>query len=205
MADETGPDLLAAAMALIAERGWRRFSLVELARRTGRSLSAVRAELPGRAAVLCRLGERLDAAMLAVAPAELAEMTPRERLFELMMRRFDAMAAYRDGLQAMARPGAVDLAALAASVCNLRRAGGWLVDAAGGPGSGLAGVAARHAVVAVYARTFSVWLVDDTEDRARTLAELDRRLGQLDAAVGWVARFCRRGGGRRPAGAEAAA
>ena len=205
MTEQDGPDLLAAALALIAERGWRGFGLVELARRTGQPLSAIHAAFPARGAVLRRLGERLDEAMLGISPTELAEMTPRERLFELMMRRFDAMAPYRQALRAMARRPAADLEAMAVSLCNLRRAAGWLVDAAGGPTGGLTGLAGRQAVLVVYARAFRAWLDDDTEDRARTLAELDRRLGQLESLVGWTSRFRRRGSGRRGAAGEPAA
>ncbi|HMR34248.1 MAG TPA: hypothetical protein PKA09_25050, partial [Geminicoccus sp.] len=166
---------------------------------------AVYAAFPARGAVLRRLGERLDSEMLAISAAELAEMTPRERLFELLMRRFDAMAPYREALGRMSRPSGADVEAVAMSLCNLGRVACWLVNAVDGPRSGLAGLAARKAVLLVYARTFSVWLVDDTEDRARTLAELDRRLGQLESLAGWAGRFCRRGGGRRAGSAETAA
>lgn len=189
MTADTRPDLLGEALALVAERGWRGFGLVELARRTGLPLAEVYAELPGRAAVLRRLGERLDRAMLGVSAVELAEMTPRERLFELLMRRFDALAPYRLGLRAIARAGAADCRAVAASLCNLQRAAAWLVDAAGGPSTGVPGLLARQAVLLVYARTFKVWLDDDTPDRARTLAELDKALGRLDAVARWACRF----------------
>lgn len=203
MAEDARPDLVVAALALIAERGWRGFSLVELARRVGLPLSAVYAELPGRAAVLRRLGERLDAAMLGMEPTELAEMSPRERLFELLMRRFDAMAPYRQSLRAIARERSIDLDAMTASLCNLTRAAAWLVDAAGGPRSGVAALLGRQAVLLAYARAFAVWLDDETPDRSATLAELDRRLGQLESAVGWANRFCRRGKGKASGAAAA--
>lgn len=203
MAEQASYDLLAAALALIGERGWRGFGLVELARRTGLPLAAVYAELPDRAAVLRRLGRRLDEAMLGVSAAELAEMTPRERLFELMMRRFDAMAPYREALRAIAGSRGAGPGVVVASLCNLQRAAAWLTDAAGGPRSGLGAFAGRQAVLMVYARTFSVWLGDETEDRAKTLAELDRRLGQLESAVGWAGRFCR--GRAKPGDAGVAA
>jgi AcrR family transcriptional regulator len=189
------PDLVAAAMTLVAEQGWRRFGLGSLARHAGLPLAEVYAELPGRAAVLRRLGERLDAAMLAVTPAELDALTPRERLFELIMRRLEAAAPFRPALKVMAREAACDPAALLAAVGNLARASGWLVDAAGGPAGGLRGLAARKAVTLVYARTFAVWLDDDSADHAATLAELDRRLAQLEG----LARLLCRG---RPAAKE---
>jgi rpsU-divergently transcribed protein len=189
MPAQAQPDLLAAAMTLIAEQGWRRLSLVSLARHAGLPLAEVYAELPGRRALLHRLGRRLDAAMLGLSPAELDALTPRERLFELIMRRLEAAAPFRPALKVMAREAACDPAALLAAVGNLARASGWLVDAAGGPAGGLRGLAARKAVTLVYARTFAVWLDDDSADHAATLAELDRRLAQLE---GLARLLCRR-------------
>jgi AcrR family transcriptional regulator len=182
------PDLVAAAMTLVAEQGWRRFGLGSLARHAGLPLAEVYAELPGRAAVLRRLGERLDAAMLAVTPAELDAMDPRERLFDLIMRRLEAAEPYRPALKRMAREVACDPDALLAALCNLGRASAWLIDAAGGPRGGLLGLAARKAVCLVYARTFAVWLDDDSPDHAATLAELDRRLAELERLAKLVSR-----------------
>ena len=68
---------------------------------------------PGRAAAgpgLCRGAgslaapacRRLDAQMLAIDMAELDGMSPRERVFELIMRRLDAMVPYKS-LRTLAR------------------------------------------------------------------------------------------------------
>jgi hypothetical protein len=113
-------------------------------------------------------------------------MTPRDRLFELIMRRFDAMAAYRDGLRVVSREARRDGAALCASLGNLERLTAWLADAACGSSGGLRNLLARKALLLLYARVFSVWLDDTTTDRATTLAELDRRLAQLEDLAGWL-------------------
>lgn len=181
-------DLLAAAMTLIAERGWRGFGLVSLARHTGLPLAEVYEALPGRAAVLRALGHRLDAEMLAITAAELDGLSPRERLFELIMRRLEAAAPFRPALKVMAREAACDPAAWLASACNLDRAAAWLVDAAGAPAGGLRGLAARKAVILAYARAFAVWLEDETPDRATTLAALDRSLARLEGLARLVCR-----------------
>ena len=199
------PDILTVALTLVAERGWRGFGLVEVARRTGLTLAQVHAELPGRAAVIPALGRRLDASMLAIRPDELDAMSPRERLFELLMRRFDAMVPYRPALRRLARDAAGDPQAMLASLCNLHRLAGWLVDAAGRPAGGLRGAVARKAVIAAYARAFRVWLDDDTADQARTLAELDKSLQHLESLARWGGRFCRRREGGEAAAAPAAA
>ena len=184
MATTDGTDLLGQAFALLAERGWRRFSFAELARRTGMGLAEVYAELPGRLALLPALGRRLDREMLGLDLAELDGMTPRERMFELIMRRLDAMGPYKDGLRVLARASRHRPAGLRAACCNLDRLGRRLLDAAAEQPPVCAGLA-RRGVQLVYLCTLRVWLDDDSPDMARTLAELDRRLQQAETAARW--------------------
>lgn len=203
MATTDGTDLLGQAFALLAERGWERFSFAELARRAGVSLDQVYAELPGRPALLRALGRRLDREMLRLDLAELDGMTPRERMFELIMRRLDAMMPYKDGLRVLARSARREPILVLAACCNLDRLGRRLLDAATSDQPPAFGRLARRATQAVYLCTLRVWLDDDSPDMARTLAELDRRLQQAETAARWLAGFGRsRGdvaGGAAPA------
>jgi AcrR family transcriptional regulator len=181
------PDILLRAFQLVAEQGWDRFSMAALAREVGRPLADVYAVLPGRAALLSRLGERMDREMLSLDAAELADLSARERIFELIMRRLDAMAAFRAGLKAMAGSGGRDPGLICASLGNMQRLGGWLADAAD-LGSGLRACVGGATLLLLYARVASVWLSDETEDRSATMAELDRRLGQWERLASWTGR-----------------
>jgi AcrR family transcriptional regulator len=194
--DPTPPDLLVLALTLVAERGWAAFSFAELARRAGIGLTEVYAEFPDRAAVLRALGRRLDAEMLGIDLAELDAMTWRERVFELVMRRLDAMAPYKAGLQVLAREAARDPLLVGVACRTVDRVACRILDAAGSEGGPVTTALTRRVVAAIYARTFRVWLDDATPDMGRTLAELDRRLQQAEAAAGWLASLCR--GRRRP-------
>jgi AcrR family transcriptional regulator len=191
MAESDESDLLTLAFELLAERGWERFSFVELSRRASLPLAEVYAQLPDRAALLRVLGRRLDAEMLAIDMAELDGMSPRERVFELIMRRLDAMAPYRASLRSLARRTRPEPTLVLAACCNLSRLSRRLVDAAGVDGGPVMQRMARRATGAVYLQTFRVWLDDDTPDMARTLAELDRRLQQAESVARWFNRFCR--------------
>lgn len=183
MSDEAPSDALTVAFALIAERGFAALSLAEVARRSGRTLAEVYAELPGRGALLERLGERVDRVMAAIPTAELAEMSPRERVFEAIMRRLDALDPYRPGLAALRRDPQARLALGCRGLCAAARTAARLVAIAGiEPGA--RACLARRGLALVYARVFAVWLDDGSADRAATLAELDRRLGQLFGLLG---------------------
>jgi AcrR family transcriptional regulator len=181
------PELLKTAFDLLAERGWSGFSFAEVARRAGTTLDVVYAELPDRSALLRTLGHRLDAAMLALDLAELDGMSVRERLFELIMRRLDAMAEYKDGLRMLARRPALEPVLLATACVNLDRLSRRLLDAAGADHGPVLAMLARRVVGGIYLSTFRVWLGDDTPDMARTLAELDRRLQQAETLARWTA------------------
>ena len=130
MAEKSEADLVKLAFELLAERGWERFSFAELARRAELPLAQVYAEVPDRPALLRLLGRRLDAEMLAIDMAELDGMSPRERVFELIMRRLDAMAPYKEGLRTLARKAGREPMLLAAACCNLDRLSRRLLDAA---------------------------------------------------------------------------
>jgi AcrR family transcriptional regulator len=185
--DAATPDLLREAFALIEAEGWRAFSLTRLAQRTNRPLAEVYAELPSRSAVLDALAKRLDAAMLGIDADELKDMSPRERVFELVMRRFDALGPFKGGIRTMSREGGLDIDLLAHGCGNVGRAVSWLLDVADAGLGPLRRAAAGPALALLYARVFNVWLTDDTPDHAQTLAELDRRLQQIEGLARWTA------------------
>ena len=180
---DSRPDLLEAAFTHIAEVGWSGWSPKALAAQTGHDLGEVYDAFPTPTALAQRLAERLDKAMLAIPADELDGLSHRERLFELFMRRFDAMAPVKPGLKRLAREARTEPEILLASLCNLDRTAYWLIELAELPYSGLEARLARGTLILAYSRLFRVWLDDDTPDLATTMAELDKRLDQLERAA----------------------
>lgn len=178
--------LLVRAFALIADGGWSGFSRAKLAEGAGISLERVYAELPDRMAILRSLGRRLDAAMLSFPPGELEGLNVRERLFELVMRRFEAMTPFKAGLKALGQGGTSEPELILAALGNVTRAADWMLDAAGAGLSGWRAGLGRNLLLLVYGRVFNVWLEDDGPDLAKTMAELDKRLQQLERLAQWT-------------------
>ena len=81
-----------ALMALAAERPWDEVTLEALAERAGVTLSALRASYDGRLAVLADFVRGVDESVLAGIDPTVATETPRERLFDLLFARFEALA-----------------------------------------------------------------------------------------------------------------
>ena len=193
------PDLLEAALTQIAAEGWAGWSPKALAAMSGYDLAEVYDVFPTPDAVARRLGERLDRAMLSIPPDELLDLSHRERLFELFMRRFDAMAPFKPGLKRLTREARGEPEFLLASLCNLDRMAVWMMELAELPYAGLQARLARQALVLAYVRVFSIWLEDDTLDLATTMAELDKRLDQLERAANLGDRLFAGFAGRRSA------
>ena len=174
--------MLDRALALVAERGWSGTSLAEMAAAAGVPLDTFHRHYPSKAAVLRALSNRVDAAMLAgVEPA--AGERARDRLFDAVMRRFDALNPHKEAVRAIVRDVGCDPLALACRAGPLCRVLSLILEAADLDAGGLRGLVRIEGLSWIYLATMRTWLRDDTEDMAKTMAALDRRLRTTDRAV----------------------
>ncbi|HEV2675723.1 MAG TPA: TetR family transcriptional regulator [Aliidongia sp.] len=167
-----------AALTLAADRSWSGLALADIAAAAEVSLADLYGVFPSKGAILKSFARRVDAAMVAL-PGE-ADATPHDRLFEVLMHRFDLLARYKPGLRGLgrdARRGRLDGLALA---CHLPRSLGWMLEAAGISASGLKGAVRVKLLGLAYLATVRVWLEDDSADLARTMASLDRALKRAE-------------------------
>lgn len=190
MAKKTDPKkhVIETAFELAAQRGWRSLTLGDIAEAAGLSLAQLHAQVTSKPAILLALNDTVDEAMLAGGPTDGA--TPRERLFEVLMRRFEALEPYKDGLASALRDGPDDPVAALCGGLRLLRSMAWTLEAAGIGSAGVFGFARTKALAAIYLSTMPVWLRDDSDDLGRTMAALDRRLARAES----FATLC---GGRR--------
>lgn len=186
MADhpEESPGLLMVAFDTLADVGWRRLSLAQVARRADVSLVEVHRRWSGRGGLLRELNRRIDEAMLDFDPVELAGLPARDRVFELMMRRLEALVPYRAGLARLARDARREPCVVMATACRLDRSLMWLQDAGGLRCHGLRARVARRALAAAHLQTLRVWLRDEAPDLGATMAELDKQLRRVETIAG---------------------
>lgn len=167
-----------AALGLAATQGWRDTTLDDIATESGVSLSDVRRQVGGKTEILLALSRRVDAAMLDGDKPE--GETVRDRIFELVMRRLDALAKYKAGLKAVTRDLPRDPAALLLLGCGTARSMAWLLEAAGVNPRGPLGGLRVKALGAIYLGTMRRWLGDEGEDSGKTMAFLDKALRRAE-------------------------
>lgn len=181
--------IIDAFMALAAERSVRGIELGDIAERAGISLATLRESYGGKLGILAGFARRIDLAVLAEGDAD-PESEPRDRLFEVMMRRFDALAPYKPAIRRMARAARCD-PALATVLRRLTlRSQRWNLAAAGISHGGLKGRVAASGSALVYAETMKTWLDDDEPDLGATMATLDRALRRGERGMRMMSNLC---------------
>ena len=192
-AKPTSPEekILAGAMETAVKIGWGRASLADIAAAAGVSLADLHERHADKAAILRGLVAQVDRKVLAGAEKDVDQSSSaRDRLFGVMMRRFDALKPYREGLAAISKDmGAVGVADAICGVQRVMRSLAWMLEAAGIGTGGFAGGLRVKGLAFVYASTFSTWLKDETEDMSKTMAALDKNLGRAEK---WANFFGRR-------------
>jgi hypothetical protein len=175
--------LIAASFQMIAERGWGRLSVTDAASTAGLPLARARERFPNRAVILLRFGRLADQAALAETPAD---GTTRDKLFYLLMRRVDALQAYRAGVLALLHDlPAHPATALILAVAN-RRSMRWMLGAAGVPTVGINGRLRVKGLLAVWLWTIRTWRTDDSTDLSATMAALDTALQRAERGAAWL-------------------
>jgi AcrR family transcriptional regulator len=188
---ETEKDrIVDAFMRLLAERSLSRVGLAEIAGEAGVSLGELRGTFAGKLEILAAFSQRIDRIVLDGDPGE--GETARDRVFDVVMRRFDALAPYKDAIRNVARAARCDLCLAAFLDRNATRSMKWMLVAARADRSGLLGAIAVKGLVLVSAETLRVWFDDDDPGLARTMAALDRGLDRGARAMDCADRLCHR-------------
>ncbi|KQP58159.1 hypothetical protein [Methylobacterium sp. Leaf108] len=165
-----------ALMRLAAEQPWNDIEVGDIAREAGMTLAELRDLFPSKGAVLGGLSRMIDHAVLDADTSDLAEEPTRERLFDVLMRRLDAMTPYKPALRRIAyalRGDPLSMLALNGVALNSHR---YMLAAAGINTEGPLGRLKLQGVVIAFARTVEIWFDDEDPALARTMARLDKEI-----------------------------
>ena len=184
---EASDKAIDAFLRLIAEKGYANVSLREVAEAAGLGMAELYRLHPDKAALIAAFMAKIDAEVLAGTPQQSdPEETARDRLFDVMMRRYDALRPHRAALAALRRAGLRDpLLALALGPA-VRRSMAAMLEAASLSSDGLNGALRQNGLLAVHYAVSRVFDRDETGDLSKTMAALD---GRLKTAERWAQVF----------------
>jgi AcrR family transcriptional regulator len=168
---------LDAFLGLIAEKGYADVALRDVAQAAGLGFADLYRVYPDKISVAAAFMARIDAEVMAGTPTLVdPEETPRDRLFDVMMRRYDALKPHRAALRALRRAGTRDPMLAIAMGPALRRSMAAMLEAASVASDGLPGALRQNGLLAIHYAVSRVFDRDDTQDLSKTMAALDNRL-----------------------------
>jgi AcrR family transcriptional regulator len=170
--------VIAALMALLADKPFEQIGLAEIAKQAGVSLSELRGQFGSTLAMLAAQMKETDRAVLAGADDDMAEEPPRERLFDVLMRRLEVLAPHKAAVRSLTR-SAMRNPGLAFALNGLGvRSQQWMLTAADIDAAGPRGMVRAQGLAVLFASVLRTWVVDDDPGLARTMAALDRALAR---------------------------
>jgi AcrR family transcriptional regulator len=169
--------VLDAFLGLLSERSFAEVTLRDVASAADLGLADLYRLYPDKVALAGAFMARIDAAVLAGTPRQSdPEETARDRLFDVMMRRYDALRPYKAALRSIRRAASRDpLLALALGPA-LRRSMAAMLEAAALASEGLTGALRQNGLLAIHHAVSRVFDGDDSVDLSKTMAALDSRL-----------------------------
>lgn len=168
---EINQKILQAAMEIAAEKGWNKMNLVDAAHRYHLPLNVVREQFPYKASLLLYLNRLADQAALDL---DYQQQPVPEYLFDLFMERFDVLQHYRHGFIAALKtlPFNPPLAFIMGMATENSMK--WMAESADININGLRGIGCIKGLTAIWGLGLRVWIKDESEDMAQTMASLDK-------------------------------
>lgn len=180
-------DLARAALTLAAAAPWREVTLLKLADAAARPISDFYGASLGEA-VDC-VEEAFDRAIGDNLEALDPGQSVRDRLFELIMRRFEAMEPHRAAVLAMEVGADRDPTLMAAAHQRHVRCARWVLALSGLEADGMTGQARAQGLGVIIGQARMAWRSDDAGDFNRTMASLDKNLRRAEEMFGRWAGF----------------
>ncbi len=170
--------IIEATLELAAERAWRAITLTDIADRAGLSLADLRREFAAKRDILAAFVRLVDDEVLKKADPSLAEEPAKERLFDVIMTRFEVMQPFKAGIRRLSQDAAAAPSVVVGLLPGFVSSQYWMLTAAGISAEGPGGLYRLPAMMGLYSRVFAVWLEDDDPGLTKTMAALDRRLSR---------------------------
>ncbi|MCA3389736.1 MAG: TetR family transcriptional regulator [Roseomonas sp.] len=174
--DET---LIAALWRVIAAHGWAGLSMRRLAAEAGVDMASLRERFPTRLDVLLLHGRMMDQAVLAgTIPGQGG--SARDRIFDVLMRRLDAMQPHREGILRLFEDMRRDPALALALAPHIGIAMRWMLEAAEVEAKSCEARLLALGLAGVWLATIRAWVGDDSPDMGATMAALDSALDRAE-------------------------
>ena len=186
-----------AFFALLAEQAFEDIGYADIAARAGVPLATLRQEFGSKLPIVAAYVKAIDRKVLVGSDADMAQEPPRERLFDVLMRRLEAMAPDRAAIRSLMRSARRHPSLAFAFNALAVRSQQWMLTAANIDAAGPRGIVRAQGLALLFADVLRTFVRDEDEGLARTMAALDRALARGQRWSGFLEDLCRLAPSRR--------
>lgn len=179
---------LRAALDLAATWEWSGITMDDIAEECGCSPSDLRKVFKDRNEILIAYGEQLDHKVAENVFVD-EDSAERDRLFDVIMERFDILNQDRAAILSIARSFCKDPKSAATGLPHLGQSMLSMLEVAKIDAGGPRGMLISVGLTGVYLYALKTWREDESPDMGKTMAALDKALGHAESAVGALGRF----------------
>ena len=174
-----------AAFEKTSEQGWKHLCLSDIANTVDMPLSDLRRYIENKNDIIAIYNKSLDSKVLTnLAEMDLSlEIPVKDRLFDIMMERFDLMNQDREAVSNIVRTLNPDPIDMLENCMRLKNSVTWMLEAAGLDTNGVSGKIRIKGLAFIYMVTLKTWLDDNSPDLSSTMARLDKLLKQAEQAA----------------------
>jgi ubiquinone biosynthesis protein COQ9 len=182
---ETLTKLAQSALDMAAEAPWQDLTLADIGSACDVTLANCARLGITKADIAGQIDHDLDQTMLASQPTIDKTQGVRDRLFDVLMGRFDGMEENRASWVSILAGEKFDVLSQFARRARRARTGAWALEASGVTASDMRGAGRAIGIARILRLVEKAW-VDDGPDLAKTMARLDQELRKGEE---WVERL----------------
>jgi ubiquinone biosynthesis protein COQ9 len=173
--------VLKSALDLISEKGWKSFDVEYLSPLLSVPIQDIYEILPHKTDLLPLFHQHAEAALYSSLQQEdLLATSPKERIFELFLLKFEILEPYKPGLQRLCQEIWCDPKTIVSEGKAHHDSMETLVKFAGISTEGPLGFLKTKILLGIYLATFRIWLQDPSPHMEKTMAFLDQNLSWWD-------------------------
>jgi AcrR family transcriptional regulator len=171
---------VAGALDLASRMGWDMITMTDIADKAHASLAEISEIFDDKTDILIAYGRQIDRKVLEACSDADPSMSERDRLFDILMERFDVLNGHRQAVVSILKSFKLDPKQAVISLPHLGRSMAWMLEAADIDTNGVKGAMRVAGLTIVYLNALRHWMNDDSADLTKTMAALDKSLSRAE-------------------------
>ena len=172
--------IIDAAFSATEQTRWCKLSLSDIARPADMPLAEMAKHVNSKADILSAYLRRVDSAVLENVGEPDPAVPPKDRLFDVIMERFEMMNERREPFIRIIKSIDPDPYNALENLLRLKHSMELIIEGAGLKHTGIRGKLRLKGVTGIYLVTLKTWMDDDSPDLSATMVKLDKLLKRAE-------------------------